>query len=363
MAVCQRDISSTRAVGVRTGVMFTRKRSRAFAGAVTLVVFASAGCKRGQSVVEKPEVSVETAPVTGNPFVGIQFFVPPYTNADQARRRLQATNPQEAQLIAKIADTPQARWLGDWSGEPKTAAGNFVNAAAKKSAGVLFIAYNITNRDCGLYSKGGATDPEAYRRWIASLADGIGRDKRAVVVLEPDALGHLTECLSEVDQKQRLDLLREAVETLEALPGVSVYLDAGHSRWVPAVQMAERLEAAGIKQARGFALNTSNYVSDDELIAYGDEIVSHIGETHYIIDSSRNGNGPAPEDPTNEKSWCNPPDRALGRKPTADTGNPNLDAFVWLKNPGESDGECQGGPPAGQWYHERALELAKNAKW
>ncbi len=343
--------------------MFMRKRSRFFLGAVTLVVLAAVGCKRGESVVKQPDVPVEIAPVTGNPFAGIELFVPPYTNADQARRRLQSTNPEEARLIAKIADTPQARWLGEWSGEPKTAAGNFVNAAAKKNAGVLFIAYNIPNRDCGLYSKGGAVNPLGYRQWIASLAEGIGRDKRAVVVLEPDALGHLTECLSEADQKQRLELLREAVATLEALPGVSVYLDAGHSRWVPAAQMAERLEAAGIKQARGFALNTSNYVNDDELIAYGNEIVARIGETHYIIDSSRNGNGPAPADPTNEESWCNPAGRALGRKPTAETGSPNLDAFVWLKNPGESDGECQGGPPAGQWYHERAVELAKNAKW
>jgi endoglucanase len=150
---------------------------------------------------------------------------------------------------------------------------------------------------------------------------------------------------------------------LEALPGVSVYLDAGHSRWVPAPEMARRLKAAGVEKARGFALNTSNYIADEELISYGEEIVSLIGETHYIIDSSRNGNGPAPEDPSTEKAWCNPPGRALGRKPTIETGYPRLDAFVWVKNPGESDGECQGGPPAGQWFHERALEMARNAKW
>lgn len=301
---------------------------------------------------------MEIAPVMGNPFKGVTFFVPPYTNADQTRRRLQTSNPEEAALIAKIADTPQARWLGDWSGEPKTAAGNFMRSAAKANQGALFIAYNIPNRDCGQYSKGGAADPAKYRQWIASLAEGIGKDKRAVIVLEPDALGHLTECLSEADQEQRLALLREAVETLEALPGVSVYLDAGHSRWVPAEQMAERLKKAGIDKARGFALNTSNYVADDELIEYGDRLVSLIGETHYVIDSSRNGNGPA-----EGNVWCNPAGRALGRRPTADTGNPHLDAFVWLKNPGESDGECEGGPAAGRWFHERALEMAKNAKW
>ncbi len=324
-----------------------------------LVALGAVGCKRGQVSSKAPERPVaEIAPVVGNPFQGATFFVPPYTNADQARRRLQASNPAEADLIAKIADTPQGRWLGEWSGEPKTAVGNFMRSAAKANQGALFIAYNIPNRDCGQYSKGGAADSEKYKAWVRSFAEGIGRDKRAVIVLEPDALGHLTECLSPTDQEQRLALIRYAVETFEALPGVSVYLDAGHSRWVPAEDMAKRLQAAGIDKARGFALNTSNYIADDELIAYGDKIVSLIGETHYIIDSSRNGNGAA-----EDNAWCNPAGRALGRKPTADTGNPNLDAYAWLKNPGESDGECNGGPAAGRWFHERAVEMAKNAKW
>lgn len=316
-------------------------------------------CKGGQVASKPPAAaSVEIAPVAGNPFEGVSFFIPPYTNADQARRRLQTSNPGEAQLVAKIADTPQARWLGEWSGEPKTAAGNFMRSAAKANQSALFIAYNIPNRDCGQYSKGGAADSAKYKQWIDSFAEGIGRDKRAVVVLEPDALGHLTECLSKADQEQRLALLQYAVDTLEELPGVSVYLDAGHSRWVPAEEMAERLQAAGIGKARGFALNTSNYIADEELVAYGDKIVSLIGETHYIIDSSRNGNGPTPD-----SVWCNPAGRALGRRPTTDTGNPNLDAYAWLKNPGESDGECAGGPAAGRWFHERAVEMAKNAKW
>ncbi len=233
-----------------------------------------------------------------------------------------------------------------------------MRAAAKHDALVVFIAYNIPNRDCGQYSKGGAQSSEEYRKWIESFAAGIGPEHRAIVVLEPDALGHLTECLSEPDQKERLALLKGAVDTLTALPGVSVYLDAGHSRWLEAPVIAERLKAAGIDKARGFALNTSNYIADDELIPYGESVVSLLGDTHFIIDSSRNGNGP-----TSDNTWCNPTGRALGRKPTADTGNVHLDAFAWLKSPGESDGECQGGPKAGQWFHERAIELAKNAKW
>jgi endoglucanase len=148
---------------------------------------------------------------------------------------------------------------------------------------------------------------------------------------------------------------------LEARPGVSVYIDAGHSNWVPAAEMAKRLKGAGIEQARGFALNTSNYQPDDALIKYGKDVIAALGiETHFIIDSSRNGNGPAE---SADESWCNPAGRALGHAPSADTGEPALDAFQWIKRPGESDGECKGGPAAGQWFPERAVEMARNAKW
>ncbi len=294
--------------------------------------------------------------VTGNPFVDVDFFVPPYTNADQARRRLERTNPADAALIAKIADTPQGRWFGEWSGDIATVASNYVKAAHNKGKAALIVAYNVPNRDCGQYSSGGAGDPDAYRAWIAGLAKGISAERRAVVILEPDALPQLEECLSEEDQAQRQALIAEAVDTLEALPGVAVYVDAGHSAWVPAEEMAKRLIAAGVRKARGFSLNVSNYRRDEELIAYGDKLVELIGGTHYIIDSGRNGQGP-----TDDSQWCNPAGRGLGRMPTADTGNPNVDAFVWAKNPGESDGECNGGPPAGQWFHERAMEMARNA--
>ena len=40
-----------------------------------------------------------------------------------------------------------------------------------------------------------------------------------------------------------------------------------------------------------------------------------------------------------------------------------LDALLWVKLPGESDGTCNGGPAAGAWFPSMALELARNAKW
>jgi endoglucanase len=129
-------------------------------------------------------------------------------------------------------------------------------------------------------------------------------------------------------------------------------------------QAAERLKAAGIEEAQGFALNVSNYRGTDELIAYGKQISEKLGGKHFVIDTSRNGNGPPKvADPSSDDNWCNPPGRALGTPPTTQTADPLCDAYLWLKKPGESDGECNGGPKAGQWFNERALELSRNANF
>ena len=74
---------------------------------------------------------------------------------------------------------------------------------------------------------------------------------------------------------------------------------------------------------------------------------------HFLIDTSRNGLG------TTE--WCNPRGQALGVTPTTNTGHPLVDAFLWIKQPGESDGTCGGGPRAGNWWTDIALELSRAA--
>lgn len=308
---------------------------------------------------EAPASTPASAP-PGNPFAGVEMYRAPWSNAENAQRAAEKTNPAEAALFGKIAAQPQASWFGGWSGDIATAVGNYVNAAERAGQLPVLVAYNVPNRDCGQYSAGGAADVGAYATWIAGFAEGIG-DRRAIVVLEPDALPLLEQCLSKDDQAKRLELIRNAVDVLGARPNVAVYIDAGHSNWAPASTMAERLRRAGVENARGFALNVSNFEADAALIAYGNEVVKVLGgEVFFIIDSSRNGNGAAP---TDAESWCNPEGRALGRAPTAETGEPALDAFVWIKRPGESDGECKGGPPAGQWFGARAAEMARNAKW
>jgi endoglucanase len=141
---------------------------------------------------------------------------------------------------------------------------------------------------------------------------------------------------------------------LSAGGNVAVYIDAGHAGWVPAEVMASRLISAGVAAARGFSLNVSNFGVTSGEIAYGRRIAPTIGWKRFVIDTSRNGVGPA----VGVDGWCNPPQLELGPAPTSTTGDPIVDAFLWIKRPGESDGTCQGGPPAGTWWRQYALDLA-----
>jgi endoglucanase len=256
----------------------------------------------------------------------------------------------------KIAGQPQADWFGDWSGDIQSAVSARVTQIASSGALPILVAYDIPLRDCGSYSAGGATSATAYKTWIRAFAAGIG-SRRAIVVLEPDALAGMG-CLSQADQQTRLALLSDAVTVLGAQAGVATYIDAGNSAWQSAATMASRLQSAGVARARGFSLNVSNYLTTASQTSYGDQLSSLVGGKHFVVDTSRNGLGPS-----SDGQWCNAPGRALGNRATTSTGDALADAFVWIKRPGESDGTCNGGPAAGQWWADYALGLARRAAY
>jgi len=226
---------------------------------------------------------------------------------------------------------------------------------------------------------------------------------------------------------ERYAALNYAVDVLASLRNVSVYLDGTHSAWLGVGDISDRLVKAGVQRADGFYVNASNYQFTERLEKYGSWIsgciafanneeeggwrlghydfcasqyfpanpndfstwvltdewyASNLGTavptTHFVIDTSRNGQGPwtppADHPEGDPQDWCNPPDRGLGLRPSRDTDNELIDAFLWIKIPGESDGECNRwgpgpedpvrgivDPPAGVWFPEMALELVTNA--
>ena len=285
----------------------------------------------------------------GNPLAGAPFYVNPKSKARTAADGVDPRNPQ----LDAIANTPTAYWMDNRS-TPSVDAKYIVDAQAAGTMPILAL-YGIPHRDCGSFAAGGFGSGDAYRGWIDGVAGAIGGGP-AAVILEPDALA-MADCLSGDQRQERFDLMSYAVDRLTANPATAVYVDAGHSRWVAADEMANRLNQVGVAKARGFSLNTANFFTTEESMGYGDAISGMTGGKPYVIDTSRNGAGPADGD----MYWCNPSGRALGAAPTTDTGNGNVDAFLWVKRPGESDGSCNGGPGAGTFVSQYAINLASNA--
>ncbi|MGV0718118.1 glycoside hydrolase family 6 protein [Mycolicibacterium sp. XJ662] len=287
-----------------------------------------------------------------NPLAGMPFYVNPQSKARVAADGVDPPNP----LLNAIADTPTAYWM-DHLSTPAVDAKYIADAQAAGAMPILAL-YGIPNRDCGSFAAGGFGSAGAYRGWIDGVAAAIGSGP-AAVILEPDALA-MADCLSAEQRQERFDLMRYAVDTLTRNPGTAVYVDAGHPRWVGVEDMAARLNEVGVTKARGFSLNTANFFTTEESIGYGNAISGLTNGAHYVIDTSRNGNGPTDE----ELYWCNPQGRALGARPTTQTASPQVDAYLWVKRPGESDGACRSGnPPAGRFVNDYAIDLARNAGW
>jgi endoglucanase len=350
------------------------------------------------------------------------------------------------QLAAMIAQGHAVWFTGGTPAEVEKQVRKTMQAAAIQRRVPVLVAYNVPYRDCGQFSAGGATTTAEYVAWIDGVAKGIGSGK-AVVILEPDGLGIIPYNVdlqgvhewcqpaggSSALADARYEQLNTAVDRLEQAPGTSVYLDGTHSSWLSSGEAAYRLVKAGVLRAQGFFVNASNYQPTPQLVQYGtwiskciafatngpdwaaghfdwcgsqyypatssdystwhltdekyaaevDPNITGVELTHFVIDTSRNGQGPW--HPTvsypDAQDWCNPPGRGVGARPTASTGVPVVlgqqlvDAYLWVKVPGESDGSCNRGiagstidpewgmvdPPAGAWFPQQALQLAQLA--
>lgn len=299
--------------------------------------------------------AASTGVTVSQPFLGRPLYVDPNSSAAWAMARYPATAP----YIKVIANTPQARWYGDWipTAQLTKSVDGYVASAFQAGKLPVLVIYAIPFRDCGGFSAGGLAGVSEYSAWIQAFRAGLG-GRPVAVVLEPDALTS-ADCLPATAKQNRLKLLRDAVTELTADGSTALYIDGGHSRWLSASDLADRLRQVGVQKARGFSLNVSNFYSTSEEIAYGEAVSKLLDGAHYVIDTSRNGRGPAPEAPLN---WCNPPGRALGSVPTAFTGAQHADALLWIKHPGESDGDCgRGGPVSGSWFNSYVVDLVKRS--
>jgi len=284
------------------------------------------------------------------PFLaGKSLYVSDDTQAEKWAKRNRATR-----WMAPILTTPQARWVNSEADLPSLAAA----AREAKAAGtvIVTVAYAIPDRGCA-GSKEGVASAADYRRFIAGMAGALS-GSQAVVVLEPDAVA--ADCYDAA----RGEMLAAATTALTAA-GQHVFIDAGHSGWRLSGEVAQRLIASGITEADGFAVNVASRATVAQARQFGEELSSLVGGRSFVVDTSRNGVGQE-ANANGDLVWCNPAKQALGPRPSTTTVGRNV-GLLWIKNPGESDGNWDGcGDETaypGLFSPRQARSLIASASW
>ena len=372
---------------------------------------AAKAAKQTAMLVSTTEARESSA--TGNPFAGASYFVNP-DFAQHVEAAAQAS-PAEAPALRKVAKQPTAVWL-DSIERARGVSATLELAASQATAGAVpltvFVVYDLPNRDCSAKSSAGelALETGGEERYRTEFIDKIAEqftaypNQRIAVVLEPDSLPNLATNLSMPRCAQSDGTYRRSIAyaiSKLAMPHVSIYMDAAHAGWLGwdgnrtkiAKIFKEVLSlAGGAEKIRGFSTNVSNFntLSSAEGKRLGpsnpcpDELTyvrklslslqrEGIVGKQFIIDTSRNGR------PVRSSwgNWCNIKNAGLGERPQASPAN-LVDAYFWIKPPGESDGvsdakqprfdpacvsadSAANAPQGGQWFEPYFRDLVRNA--
>nr|QEQ56121.1 exoglucanase [Aspergillus niger] len=362
-----------------------------------------------------------TASASGNPFSGYQLYVNPYYSSEVASLAIPSLTGSLSSLQAAAtaaAKVPSFVWL-DTADKVPTMADYLADIKSQNSAGAnppiagQFVVYDLPDRDCAALASNGEysiadNGVEHYKAYIDSIREVLVQysDVHTLLVIEPDSLANLVTNLNVAKcanaESAYLECTNYALTQLN-LPNVAMYLDAGHAGWLgwPANQQpAADLFASVYKNAsspaavRGLATNVANYnawtisscpsytqgnsVCDEQqyINAIAPLLEAQGFDAHFIVDTGRNGKQPTGQQAWGD--WCNVINTGFGVRPTTSTGDALVDAFVWVKPGGESDGtsdssatrydaHCgysdalQPAPEAGTWFQAYFVQLLTNA--
>jgi cellulose 1,4-beta-cellobiosidase len=394
-----------------------RTRPKALLVALGCAIGAPACSGASRGAREPAPSSAPASPASGNPFAGAAFYVDPnYVAKVEATVREQ---PARAAQLRKVEAFPTAVWIDSVS-KVASVARTLDDALArqKESGGPLvtvFVLYDLPERDCAAQASAGelsiANGGEA--RYEHDVVEPLAvqfrarPDQRIAVVIEPDSLANLATNLGVARCAAAAPVYRRSIARAVkglSMPNVWLYLDAAHAGWlgwkrnrakIAAIYRDVLAAAGGSDRIRGFATNVSNYdalrggdlarlePSDpcpDEL-TYVAELGASLAEVGitgkgFLVDTSRNGRSGTR---TKSGSWCNVAGSGLGERPQASPA-PGVDAYWWIKPPGDSDGgsdpsapgydascgaaspdSLSGAPRAGQWFSAQFLQLVDNA--
>ncbi|KDQ50909.1 glycoside hydrolase family 6 protein [Jaapia argillacea MUCL 33604] len=353
---------------------------------------------------------------TGNPYIGYQVYLSPYYAAEVTAAAANIADATTKANALSVADIPTFTWF-DTAAKVPTLGTYLANAQALQTSSgqnqlVQIVVYDLPDRDCAAgWSDGeftiannGVANYEAY---IDSIVAQVKQypDVRVVAIIEPFSLANLVTNLNIQKcanaEAAYLQCVTYAIEQLNTV-GVYMYLDAGNAGWLgwpadlsPAATLFSTLykNASSPEYFRGLATDVGNYdaynTSSPDPITSGnpnyDELLYITAlaplleqqgfSAYFIVDQGRSG----VQDIRNAwGDWCNVKGAGFGMRPTTNTGSPLVDAIVWVKPGGESDGTSNSSSPrydsscalsdadtpapeAGTWFQEYFTTLVTKA--
>lgn len=268
--------------------------------------------------------------------------------------------------------------------------------SSSMSVVVPLVIYNLPNRDCYALASNGELllNQDGLKLYKTQYIDPIVTiiqqysDIRIAAILEPDSLPNAitnrgktqipgSEGCSDRVLQAYDEGIAYAIQKL-ALPNTAIYLDAAHSGWLGYTRESRQamvakfkdvaMKAGGLDLVRGLAVNVANYTPLDTHEAlplppgaaqknyfepnmlksehqFASEMAQLMAEAgfsnpHMIIDTGRNGEV---QSRSVWGNWCNIARARVGQKPQS-SPRPQIDAYVWVKPPGESDGSSENAP-------------------
>lgn len=303
---------------------------------------------------------------SGNPLAGYPWYVDRQRGSWWVSLR---ETPGEAAPLASASDNPMGKTFGSWVKNPGVDVRNYILRSQSEEPGSIpFINLaRIENPSCPYPPTPAGFSEDEVKSWVRGFSAGIGQS-RVMVVVETDKLTTI-RCLPRWAQARRYRELRYEVHLMHTNnPNAAVYIDAGAWDWgKKAPTIARWLRHADVAEAQGFMLNASHHDWTWREVDFGLQISRMIGYKHFVVNTNTNGWGPKPHGrdqytPFYHKG-CTPPGEGLGVKPTVNTGNPAVDAFVWAGVPGYESGVCIGygaGSPY-TFYLKLAVSLTLHA--
>ncbi|KAJ7940206.1 cellobiohydrolase II [Mycena leptocephala] len=369
----------------------------------------------GTTTVSSPTGS--QTPDATNPFLGHNIYLTPFYAAEVTAAAANITDATTKAKALSVAKIPTFTWFDTIAKVPDLGTYLADASAQGKSSGtpmiVQIIVYDLPDRDCAAAASNGefsiANNGQAnYFSYIDGLVAQIKKfpDVRVIAIIEPDSLANLVTNLSVAKcanaQTTYLACVTYAIQQLNKLGNVYMYLDAGHAGWLgwpanltPAAQLFSSLfkNAGSPSFVRGLATNVANYnalsaVTPDPITqgnsnydeihyinALGPVLSSSGFPAHFIVDQGRSG---VQNIRQQWGDWCNVKGSGFGTRPTTNTGFTAIDAIVWAKPGGECDGtsntssprfdfHCglsdadQPAPEAGSWFQEFFTTLVTKA--